>query len=387
MSMRVSGQDDSIAAPSGARTALPAEMFVAIAEAIADGVYVCDAAGAPLLVNRAGGALFGLPPDEALMALLTPAHGALRAADGQTLAPEDYPMARTLRGEAQADADYVIRRADSGEDRLLRFSLAPLRDPAGAITGGVCVARDVTMLRRQERERDEFVSRTTHELKTPLTSATGLLQLARRRIARQQEDPLGLAPMLETAQKQVDRLAVLIDDLRMVSQLRSGRLQIHSVDLDLREVVEGAARGAQAATTRHVLRLEQPRDPLAVRGDAVRLAQILDALLGNAIKYSPNGGEIRVCSRREDGDVVVEIEDQGIGIPAQDRAMLFEPFQRASNANQAAVGIGAGLYISRALARLHGGDVRLLPTQPGGSVFRLSLPLANPESLTGPIDG
>ncbi|HWE60300.1 MAG TPA: ATP-binding protein [Chloroflexota bacterium] len=358
-----------------ALAATRADTLAAVIGAMPDGVYVCDINQLLVMINRSGAELLGLSVEATLKPLAESITSHLRLPGGRPLPLEEYPLARAVRGEVRTNQEILIQRADSGEDRLLRVSLAPIRDAAGTITGGVCVAHDVTILRRLEQERDEFVSRASHELKTPLTSATGLLQLARRRLARQEEDPLGLGPMLETAQKQVDRLAVLVDDLRSVSQLRAGQLRLHRSDLDLRNLLEESARSLHATTEHHVLRLQQAPDALPIHGDATRLAQVLDNLISNAIKYSPDGGEVWLRSTREDGRAVVEIQDRGIGIPAQDRGTLFEPFHRASNADQASTGMGLGLYISRELARQHGGDLLLARTSAEGTTFRLVLPL------------
>jgi len=305
----------------------------------------------------------------------------VRRAGGQPLALEDFPLARAVRGETLTGEEILVRRGDDGEDRVLRLSVAPIRDDAGAIIGAVCIGTDLTMIKLREKQKDEFVSRASHELKTPLTGAKGLLQLARRRLGRV-EDAAGIAGWLETAERQVDRLAVLVDDLRSVSQLRGGALRLRVASVSVHDLVGEAVRSLQTTTERHLLRVEPSLDPLRIYGDPIRLAQVLDNLISNAIKYSPEGGEVRIRCYADGGMAVVELHDRGIGVPMAERATLFEPFQRASNADYASTGMGLGLYISREIARQHGGDLLLAASGPGGSTFRLTVPLAGHGPLS-----
>ena len=357
-----------------------ADTLAAIIGAIPDGVFVCTPDLVVTITNASGAALLGMSIEEAMAPLEVFARLDLRRADGQPLAVEDFPLARAVRGETLTGEEILARRGDDGEDRVLRLSVAPIRDEAGAIIGAVCIGTDLTIVRLREKQKDEFVSRASHELKTPLTGAKGLLQLARRRLARV-EDAAGIGPWLETAEHQVDRLAVLVDDLRSVSQLRAGALRLRVAAVSVRDLVDEAARSLQTTTERHVLRVEPAADPLVVSGDPIRLAQVLDNLISNAIKYSPEGGEVRIRPYADGGMAVVEMHDQGIGVPVAERATLFEPFQRASNADDASTGMGLGLYISREIARQHGGDLLLASSGPGGSTFRLTVPLAG----SGPL--
>ena len=358
-----------------------AELLAAILGAIPDGVFVCTPDLVVTIANASGAALLGLSIEEALAPLSVFARLDVRRADGQPIAVEDFPLARAVRGETLSGEEILVRRGDGGEERVLRLSVAPIRDDAGAIVGAVCIGTDLTTIKLREKQKDEFVSRASHELKTPLTGAKGLLQLARRRLARV-EDAAGIAGWLETAERQVDRLAVLVEDLRSVSQLRSGALRLRVAAVSVRDLVDEAVRSLQTTTERHVLRVEPSPDPLRVYGDPVRLAQVLDNLISNAIKYSPEGGEVRIRCAVDGQMAVIELHDRGIGIPVAERATLFEPFQRASNADNASTGMGLGLYISREIARQHGGDLLLAASGAGGSTFRLTIPLAGHGPLS-----
>ena len=358
-----------------------ADTLAAIIGAIPDGVFVCTPELVVTITNASGAALLGLSIDEALAPLAVFARLDVRRAGGQPLALEDFPLARAVRGETLTGEEILVRRGDDGEDRVLRLSVAPIRDDAGAIIGAVCIGTDLTMIKLREKQKDEFVSRASHELKTPLTGAKGLLQLARRRLGRV-EDAAGIAGWLETAERQVDRLAVLVDDLRSVSQLRGGALRLRVASVSVHDLVGEAVRSLQTTTERHLLRVEPSLDPLRIYGDPIRLAQVLDNLISNAIKYSPEGGEVRIRCYADGGMAVVELHDRGIGVPMAERATLFEPFQRASNADYASTGMGLGLYISREIARQHGGDLLLAASGPGGSTFRLTVPLAGHGPLS-----
>lgn len=351
-----------------------ADTLAAVIGAMPDGVFVCDTERRIATINRSGIELLGARDAAALLTLEDLMVLAPRSVGGAALDIEQFSLARALRGERSSTEEVVIRRADTGVDRVLRLSTAPIHDASGAITGAVCVANDVTALRDLERKRDEWVSRASHELKTPLTSAKGLLQLVRRRLARSGDDAQ-IPSMVETVERQVDRLSVLIDDLRSVNHIRTDQLRLRPVDLDLRTLVGQEVQAMQATTETHTLQMAEAGSAVPVHGDPTRLAQVLDNLLSNAIKYSPDGGTVEVSCRIEGNRGMVDVRDRGIGVPPQDRAILFEPFQRASNADDAATGMGLGLYIARSIALQHGGELELIESGREGSIFRFTLPL------------
>jgi signal transduction histidine kinase len=236
------------------------------------------------------------------------------------------------------------------------------------------------------RARDTFLSVASHELKTPLTSLYGNAQLLQRRMGR--GEPVGEREQnsLKVIVAQARRLAKLIDDLLDHTRLREGRLEIQQAPLDLAVVVRRVAAELRPTLVRHTLSLELPDEPLPILGDATRVEQILLNLIGNAVKYSPQGGPVEVQAERAEPWALVQVRDQGIGIPAAAQAQLFAQFYRAPNAVSRQIsGMGIGLYIVKELVERHGGTVSVESAEGEGSSFTLLLPLAeSPIPLSSP---
>ncbi len=276
--------------------------------------------------------------------------------------------------------------------------------------------RTVARLKEVEQGRDDFISMVSHDLRTPITSIKGLVQLTAQRLRRENLDRERALAGLGQAEAQIDRLVALVNDLLDVSRIQGQRLELRRAPLDLMPLLRSAVDRLQATTAAHTLRLCGPAvgetgesaTALWIDGDARRLDQVLDNLLTNAIKYSLTGGaidvEVRTTPRSPrsatdppvdavetagvadgvaiepagvaDDEVLVSIRDRGIGIPPGDRAALFERFGRAANAAARGVpGFGLGLYISRAIVEQHGGRLWLADSGESGSTFALALPL------------
>ena len=228
--------------------------------------------------------------------------------------------------------------------------------------------------------RDQFISIAAHELRTPLTTIRGyaqLLHVQHERDGRPERELRALAAMVRA----VDRLSALSRDLLDVSRIRTGQFALELRPLDLaalaREVVERHADTLDGQAPSR-LRIEVVAAPLPVLCDAERLEQVLSNLIENALKYSPDGGEVVVELRREDGRAELSVRDHGIGVPADALERIFELFGRAPNAAENAVtGLGLGLYICRSIVEGHGGRVWVESAGVGrGATFRVELPLA-----------
>lgn len=209
------------------------------------------------------------------------------------------------------------------------------------------------------RARDEFLSIAAHELRTPVTGLKGAVQLLLRRHARGTLDPTRLADSLTLLDAATDRLTVLIDDLLDVSRIRAGRLLLTRVPTDLAALLRRAvAQLAEQAEAAQRIHLDLPPRLPVLWVDPLRIDQVLTNLLDNALKYSPQGGAVRVVAREADGGVLVRVEDHGIGLPPGYEERIFEPFGRAPNAARSNLpGMGLGLYICRNIVERHGGRI------------------------------
>lgn len=234
----------------------------------------------------------------------------------------------------------------------------------------ISVFPDVGQLAADWPETDLFGT-IVHELRGPLTVIRGQVQLARRRIG---VDPERERQAIDSAIAQVDRMSQLIDELLDHARLASNGLSLTVARLDLAALVaEAIAANDYGLAPRISYAL--PGMPVVVHADRGRLAQILDNMLGNALKYSAEDAPVAVSLRVEGAEAQVRISDGGVGVPDEERALLFAPFYRTSRTRDMR-GTGLGLHISRQLAERHGGRLFLESSSQAGSVFVLALPVA-----------
>jgi signal transduction histidine kinase len=230
-------------------------------------------------------------------------------------------------------------------------------------------------LRELDRLKDEFLSLVSHELRTPLTSIRGYLDLVL------DEEAGDLNPeqrrFLEAVERNSGRLLRLVGDLLFVAQADAGRLSLEQAKVDLAalaaDCVEAAAPAAAEKSIDLVLATEGVP---AFVGDRGRLAQVLDNLVSNALKFTPEGGTVEVTTKLNGEHVSVEVSDNGIGIPVADQPRLFERFFRSSVADDRAIpGTGLGLAIVKAIVEAHKGEIRIDSKEGRGTTFSVDLPL------------
>jgi PAS domain S-box-containing protein len=251
------------------------------------------------------------------------------------------------------------------------------------------LALDNAALYREARaailEREQFASIASHELKTPLTTAQGYVDLLTRLLGRPEIDRERAGRYLGQLRTGLFRLGVLVADLLDVSRLQQGHLALRPAPFDLatlaREVLERFA-DAPERTDRHILTLEAG-SPVTGEWDRDRLDQVVTNLVSNALKYSPDGGEVRVrAARSADGGAELAVTDAGVGIPPEVQPTLFRPFVRGAAASSAVGGTGLGLYIVDQIVRLHGGTVSLDSAPGAGTTMTVHLPARVPTPAT-----
>ncbi len=234
--------------------------------------------------------------------------------------------------------------------------------------------------------RNDFLSSVTHDLKTPLAVMKGNVQLLQRRLRRGElPDPAWWGDRLAVIDSSTVKMTGMIEDLLDVAKLQAGQ----QLDLDMRplqfvSLVRQVSSEQQETTKRHHIVVLAPTEDMTVRGDLIRLDRVLTNLLNNAIKYSPNGGQITIELAQEEVEsqlwVALSIEDQGVGIPDADLEHVFEPFHRASNVAGRIPGTGIGLASVAQVIRQHGGSIAVSSGEGQGSTFILRLPLAISEN-------
>lgn len=285
-----------------------------------------------------------------------------------------------------------------GIARTLSTILSPINDDRGRFVGYVATADDITdrieaqealrkaleserravrRLTEVDQVKDAFISSVSHELRTPITNIVGYVELLQDGIydGRIEEQ----TDAMERIEQNSRRLLMLIDDLLTLSSLEYLDQRRRRGQVDLADVVRRAMEIVQPTLLRRDLDLavEAPAEPVPVIGDPSELERLVINLATNAVKFTPDGGRIRVRLRDEGGAPVIEVEDSGIGIAEEDQARLFERFFRTDDAHVNAVqGSGLGLSIAKAITELHGGSIAASSVHGAGSVFRVTLPRA-----------
>jgi signal transduction histidine kinase len=223
--------------------------------------------------------------------------------------------------------------------------------------------------------RDQFLSIVAHELRTPLTSLKGYAELFQRRIAREGTLNERDRNTLRVIVNQTDRLNRMISALFDLSRIQLGQLSIERAPIDIGALACQIVEEIQPTLTQHTIEIYQLDTPLIVDGDALRLEQVIQNLVQNAIKYSPAGGLIELRIERREEWACVAVTDYGIGIPQTALSQLFQRFYRAGNVGAHQIsGMGIGLYVVKEIVVLHGGMVQVTSSEGEGSTFTIYLP-------------
>jgi PAS domain S-box-containing protein len=340
----------------------------ALLENLTEGVLIADASGRVLMVNDAARTILGLG-DAALTRVAT--LSALQAHDleGRPLGSEQRCLPRALRGERFVD-DEVLRSRPNGEQRRVLSTGTSVRDESGNVAMAIVVFRDVTELRRLERQRDEYLALISHDLRSPLS---GILMFVSgmKRSMEQTGLPVSLA---ERAERNVLRMKAMLDHLAEATTLESQGIALQQVVCDLRELVVGVIDGMDDEAARRVTIETDDAPSYRVLGDPARLERVVGNLLTNALKYSPESAPVSVRVARKGSEVEFDVIDHGIGIEPESVARLFDRYYRTRAGKEHASGLGLGLYIARLIVEAHGGRIAVSSEVGKGSRFRVTLP-------------
>jgi two-component system, LuxR family, sensor kinase FixL len=351
-------------------------------ESVPDAIIIADREGLIIYVNGVGERLFGYEHEELVgkpIEVLLPSrfrqmHQVYRG--GYHGAPRTRPMGLGLD---------LFGLKKTGEEFHAEISLSPLR--AGDDTWAVSAIRDVTERKKIEaragmyrkaqaevRERDEFLSIASHELRTPVTALQLQLQMLQRVADRQHvEWPQAMVGKVGALERQTRRIALLVNELLDVSRIRLGRLELKLEELDLGEVAREAVahleeEGARSGSAITLV----TKGPAPGRWDRLRLEQVITNLLSNAIKFG-EGKPITVEVDSDGTRARMVVRDRGIGVDEDDRQRIFSRFERAVP-SQHFGGLGLGLYIARQIVEAHGGVIDVDGSPGDGTAFRVDLP-------------
>jgi PAS domain S-box-containing protein len=261
----------------------------------------------------------------------------------------------------------------SGQTIWVELSTSLVRDDAGEPSHFVTQISDISARKRADQLKDEFIATVSHELRSPLTSIQGYVELLAEQEGRPEQD----ARWLDVIGRNSHRLRRLVDDLLFIAQARAETLAVDRSDVDVAKVLKDAVDGAAPRAADRDVHLTLDAEPVVVgNADADRIGQAVDNLLSNALKYTDPGGSIEVALERRGDVAAIKVADTGIGMSQDDVDRLFERFFRASTAVDNAIpGVGLGLSIVKAIVDLHGGDVAVESVEGAGTTFEILLPV------------
>jgi PAS domain S-box-containing protein len=343
------------------------------------------------------------------------------------------PVAVLVPDERLHELQTVARRVNAGEGveehqtRGLRkdgtevdvsLTVSPIRDSMQRVTGAAVIARDITQSKRQQtqlqsllakervaradaesaqlalaeqnerlreldRLKDEFISLVSHELRTPLTSIRGYLELLLDGGAGELTDDQ--SRFLAVVDRNSKRLMHLVGDLLFLAQIEAGKLALELGEISLDDVVAEAVEAAKPIADEKGITLRTSLQPApAMLGDRGRLAQVLDNLVSNALKFTTEGGSVDVRMSSKSGEAVIEVVDTGMGIAPEEQEHLFERFFRSTEATERAIpGTGLGLTIAKAIVERHEGSIEVESAEGEGTTMRVRLPMRAPKRVEG----
>jgi signal transduction histidine kinase len=271
-----------------------------------------------------------------------------------------------------AEGDLSVRLPEQGPGEVGALTTAFNRMAGRLEHGRAELEAQNTKLRESERRKSELVSIVSHELRTPLASVLGFTSLLLNRGI----EPKDQRRYLEIIDAQGRRLSLLLNDFLDVEKLEEGELELAQELIEMGIVIGEQVQLFEGQSVNHRLDVVLPTEPLPVRGDPNRLAQVVGNLLSNAIKYSPDGGTVEVVGEQDENLVRVSVRDHGLGIPDELQTRVFGKFFRGDAGASGIPGSGLGLTISRSVVEAHGGRISFESASGKGSVFWLELPIA-----------
>ena len=308
-----------------------------------------------------------------------------RRADGREVSLMELPLSELLSTGETVRAEEIVLRVPDGRSVTALLNATPIRSEDGEVESLVVTLQDMTPLEELERLRAEFLGMVSHELRTPLTSikgsATTLLE------ASSELDPAEMTQFFRIIRDQSDHMRHLIGDLLDVARIETGTLSVNPGPADIAEIVDDARSRFLNEGGRDNLHFDLPSDLPPVMADRRRTVQVLNNLLSNAARYSPEGSPIQVSAAREGVHVSVSVADEGRGLSEDLLPHLFRKFSRIDGGGRGSdiAGSGLGLAISKGIVEAHGGRIWAESEGPGlGARFTFTLPFLDGEGFAGP---
>ncbi|MBB5394739.1 PAS domain S-box protein [Mucilaginibacter sp. AK015] len=340
--------------------------LAAIVESSDDAIISKTLDGVITSWNRSAERLFGYTESEAI------GQHILKLVPADRHEEEPRIIERLKKGE-RIEHFETLRVTKDGKLIDVSLTISPVKDTKGNIIGASKIARDISERKRDETRKNDFIGMVSHELKTPLTSLTALIQAVNVKL-RKSEDPF-LANAMDKATMQTRKMATIINGFLNISRLESSQIHINPERFDLEELLESAVHEAALSATSHKI-IFDPSMPVIVEADPDKIGSVISNLLNNAVKYSAKGTRITINCVATAGGAQVSVKDQGIGIRDTDKERLFERFYRVEGEHTWHIsGFGIGLYLSAEIIQRHGGKIWVESEFGVGSTFYFTLPV------------
>lgn len=334
--------------------------------------------------NKGAEKIFGFSAVETLgknITLIIPRH---------KLAEEVEIISRIRRGE-RVDHLETIRKTKAGNEINISVTVSPIKDKMGKITGASKVARDISQKVALEKQKqlymdklkqlndykDDFMMMASHELKTPVTVIKANLQILENQLSIGVPDDSFVKKSLQN----VDKLSNLISELLDVSKIQNDKLDLHITLFDLSVLLKEIVANMQDIAPDHQIILKPAETVLEIKADRSKIKQVLINMLNNAIKYSPDAGDIIVETSVKENGIIIKVKDNGIGISEHDIDKVFNRFFRSGGVASTFPGVGIGLYISAEIIRHHGGKMWVESGPDKGSIFYIEIPAEFPPTF------
>ena len=283
-----------------------------------------------------------------------------------------------LQPESDAQFDFELKHTEAVHPLILRASTSTIRDKQGQITGIITIFHDVSHEREVDRMKSEFISTAAHELRTPITSIQGFSEILLTRPNLGEDEQ---KRFLNHIFKQAKILAAIINDLLDLSRIESGKsFALNKESCFPGEVIEEVIEPFITHNPQHIFNLDLLEPPVEIDADIDKLAQVLKNLISNAVKYSPEGGPVKIQESVTTEAIQFRVSDAGIGMTPEEVRKIFQKFYRADTSNKAIDGTGLGMSITKHIIEAHDGKIWVESTRHQGTTVIFSLPLKNPGS-------
>ncbi|MDQ2718010.1 MAG: ATP-binding protein [Chloroflexota bacterium] len=365
-----------------------------VISSMAEGLLITNAHGAITSMNRSAQQLFAQTEVDLKLEQELPLRKLATVNQADWLQEFAWIIDQALLGQTVTNQELIVGESGETVPLTLSVSAAPLHDKSlsqARPIGVVAVLNDITTNKQIEKLKDEFVSVVSHELRTPLTAIKGYAQHLVRRLERRLREarntqhksvlPATEPPesydlrSLHIVQSQAEHLERLVNDLLDLSRVQWGQLHLHYTLFHLADVLAAHVRSAQASAEQHSIQLDLQVQNSTIVADELRVGQVIGNILDNAVRYSPQGGQVLVRLQEQADIYTVSVIDEGIGVSSEYLDHIFERFYRVRNAaSRQYSGIGLGLYVARAIVEGHGGHIGFSSNQGLGSTFYFTLP-------------